>query len=79
MDGGDLWLEISLVIGFILISGLFAAAEIALVSLRDSQIQQLSTRGRRGHVLAGLAKNPTRTNHYANRTFLIYSVCPDGT
>jgi putative hemolysin len=60
VDGGDLWLEISLVIGFILISGLFAAAEIALVSRRDSQIQQLSTRGRRGHVLAGLAKNPTR-------------------
>lgn len=60
MDGGGLWLEIALVIGFILISGLFAAAEIALVSLRDSQVQQLSTRGRRGHVLAGLSKNPTR-------------------
>lgn len=57
MDG--IWGRLALVLGFILFSGMFAAAEIALVSLRDSQVQQLSNRGRRGRVLASLAATPT--------------------
>jgi putative hemolysin len=52
--------NILLVIVFVLIGGFFAGAEIALVSLRDSQIKQLSQRGRRGAVVARLAEDPNR-------------------
>jgi putative hemolysin len=43
----DLWVNIALVLVFILIGSFFAAAEIALVSLRESQVERLSQRGRR--------------------------------
>jgi putative hemolysin len=56
----DLWARIALVLLFILISALFVAAEIALVSLRDTQVQQLAGRGKRGRALAKLMKEPTR-------------------
>ena len=45
---------------FILIGGVFAAAEMALVSLRDSQIKQLSHKGKRGQTVARLTSNPNR-------------------
>ena len=56
----ELWTKFALVLLFIVISGLFVTAEIALVSLRESQIQQLANRGRRGRVVANLMKNPNR-------------------
>lgn len=56
----EFWYRLALVILFIVIAALFVAAEISLVSLRDSQVQQLSTRGRRGRVLAHLMLDPTR-------------------
>ena len=40
--------NILLIFLFILVGGIFAAAEMALVSLRDSQVRALSTRGKRG-------------------------------
>jgi putative hemolysin len=43
-----------------LIGGFFASAELALVSLREGQVQRLSTRGRRGRRLAIVAANPNR-------------------
>ena len=49
-----------IVLVFILIGGFFAAAELALVSLREGQVQRLSTRGRRGRRLAIVAANPNR-------------------
>ena len=52
--------NIGLVVVFVLIGSLFAAAEIALVSLRDSQVRALSGRGRRGQAVARLAKDPNR-------------------
>jgi putative hemolysin len=45
---------------FIVIGGVFAAAEMALVSLRDSQVKQLATRGRRGQTVAELSASPNR-------------------
>lgn len=45
---------------FILIGSLFVAAEIALISLRDSQIRQLASKGKRGARVASLASNPNR-------------------
>ncbi len=47
-----------LVLLFIVIGGVFAAAEMALVSLRDSQVKALSTRGKRGSTVARLAADP---------------------
>jgi putative hemolysin len=52
--------NVLLVLLFILIGGLFAATEIALVSLRDSQLEQLAKRGRRGERVATLARDPNR-------------------
>ena len=49
-----------LVLVFVLLGGAFAAAEIALVSLRESQVRALRERGRRGERLARLAADPNR-------------------
>lgn len=57
---GALLGDISIVAGLILTASLFVAAEIALISLRDSQIRQLAIRGKRGARVAKLAENPTR-------------------
>lgn len=53
-------LSIALVLLFILIGGLFAGAEMALVSLRDSQIEGMAKRSARGKRVARLAANPNR-------------------
>lgn len=55
-----LWINIALVLFFILLGSFFAAAEIALVSLRESQVERLSQRGRRGRTLASLVRDPNR-------------------
>jgi len=57
----DLLRSFLIVLIFILIGGFFAAAELALVSLREGQVQRLATtRGRRGRRLAIVAANPNR-------------------
>ncbi len=43
-----------------IIASLFVAAEISLISLREGQIKQLSTQGRRGRTLERLTRNPNR-------------------
>jgi putative hemolysin len=54
-------LNLGVVLVFTLIGGFFAAAEIALVSLRDSQVQRLAAeRGKRGQKLATLVDEPNR-------------------
>lgn len=55
-----LWVNIALVLLFILIGSFFAAAEIALVSLRESQVERLAEKGRRGRILAVLVAEPNR-------------------
>jgi putative hemolysin len=45
---------------FIGVAGLFVAAEIALISLRESQIRQLEGTSKRGDRVVALAKNPNR-------------------
>ncbi len=49
-----------LVLVFILVGGVFAATEIALVSLREGQVKALSQQGRRGARIARLAEDPNR-------------------
>jgi putative hemolysin len=52
--------QLILVAALVLINALFAGSEIALVSLRESQLRQLERHGRRGRALARLARDPTR-------------------
>ncbi|QIM15950.1 HlyC/CorC family transporter [Leucobacter insecticola] len=54
----DLAWSVALVIVFILVGGVFAATEMALVTLRESQINALASRGTRGQKVASLARNP---------------------
>ena len=52
--------SIAIVLGLIALGGIFAAAEIALISLRESQVKQISVRGKRGARVFKLSKNPNR-------------------
>lgn len=52
--------DMALILAFILIGGVFAAAEMSLVSLRESQLKQLALRGKRGAKVAELAESPNR-------------------
>ena len=58
MDG--ILLNIGLVLVFVLIGGYFSAAELALVSLRESQVKRLAGRGRRGARVARLRQDSNR-------------------
>jgi putative hemolysin len=53
-------LNIGIVLLLILVEGLFVAAEIALVSLRESQVRALAESGRRGAIVARLVSDPNR-------------------
>ena len=54
-------LNLGVVLIFTLVAGFFVAAEIALISLRESQVQRIVTeRGKRGQVLANLVSDPNR-------------------
>jgi magnesium and cobalt exporter, CNNM family len=52
--------DILIVLVIVLIGGFFAAAEMALVSLRDGQVRTLAKRGKRGQRAAKLAQDPNR-------------------
>jgi putative hemolysin len=52
--------SIAIVLGLIAVGGIFVAAEIALISLRDSQVKQLSGKGKAGARVVKLASNPNR-------------------
>ena len=52
--------DVALVLVFILVGGFFVLAEMALVSLRDSQARALEGRGRRGNTVAKLNADPNR-------------------
>ena len=54
------WLNVLVVIALILVEGLFVAAELALVSLRDTQVRALAETSRRGQKIAKLVANPNR-------------------
>ncbi len=56
----DTWLNIALVLVFIFVGGLFAGTELALVSLRESQIDRLERHGHRGRRVAAVARDPNR-------------------
>lgn len=53
-------ISMAIVLGLIALGGIFVAAEIALISLRESQVKQMSGKGKRGARVAKLASNPNR-------------------
>ncbi len=57
---GSIFVPIALVLFLIFLGSLFVAAEIALISLRESQVRQVALRGRRGAKVAKLHSNPGR-------------------
>ena len=56
----EIWTDIALVLLFIAIGGLFSGTEMALVSLRESQLVQLDKEGGRSARVARVARNPNR-------------------
>ena len=59
MDSNTL-LNFLLVLFFVLLGGVFAGTEMALVSLRESQVRRMEKSGKRGARIAALAGNPNR-------------------
>jgi putative hemolysin len=57
---GGLGAELTLVIVLLLLNGLLAGSEIALISLRESQIARLEAHSTAGRRLAELARDPNR-------------------
>ncbi len=51
-------INLALVLIFVLVGGVFAATEMALVSLRPSQLARLEQEGARGAKVASLARDP---------------------
>ncbi|WP_433392878.1 hemolysin family protein [Micromonospora sp. KLBMP9576] len=56
----SIWTQLALVGVLVVVNAVFAGSEMALVSLRDSQIQRLERTSRAGRVLARLARDPNR-------------------
>jgi putative hemolysin len=56
----DVLLSIGLILVLISVGGVFVASEIALISLRESQISRLGEGGRRGRRVVALSANPNR-------------------
>ena len=53
-------MSILVVLALILVEALFVASEIALVSLRESQVESLAQQGRRGQLVAMLVRDQNR-------------------
>jgi putative hemolysin len=54
------WGSVLVVLGLIIVEGVFVASEMALVTLREGQLRALAERGRRGEKVARLVENPNR-------------------
>lgn len=59
MDG-DTLVNIGFVVLFVLIGGVFAGTEMAIISLREGQIRQIEASGARGRRIGTLVRNPNR-------------------
>ncbi len=56
----ELWFQLGLVFVLVLINAAFAGTELAMVSLREGQLQRLEKQSGTGAVLAGLARQPNQ-------------------
>jgi putative hemolysin len=57
---GNYVAELALIGGLVVLNSVFAGSEIALISLRDSQLDALERHGRGGRALTRLAREPNR-------------------
>jgi putative hemolysin len=55
-----MWLQLGLVFVLVLLNAVFSGTEMALVSLREGQLQQLEQRSSTGAAVARLARDPNR-------------------
>lgn len=55
-----IWVQLVLVAALVVLNAAFAGSEMALVSLREGQLQRLERRSHSGRVLARLARDPNR-------------------
>ncbi|MGH2735371.1 MAG: hemolysin family protein [Actinomycetota bacterium] len=56
----DVWLQLVLILALVVLNAILAGSEIALVSLREGQLQRLQEGNRREQTLASLARDPNR-------------------
>ena len=56
----DILVSVGVIVALILFGGIFVASEIALVSLRESQVRAMAEAGRRGRRVQHLASSPNR-------------------
>jgi putative hemolysin len=56
----DTLVNFLLVLFFVLLGGVFSGTEMALVSLRESQVRRMEKSGKSGARIAALAGNPNR-------------------
>ncbi len=56
----DVWPQLILVTVLVIVNAAFAGTELALVSLRESQLQRLEQRSSTGAILARLARQPNQ-------------------
>ena len=54
------WLQLGLVVVLVLVNAAFSGTEMALVALREGQLQQLEQRSSTGALVARLARDPNR-------------------
>jgi Cyclin M transmembrane N-terminal domain len=54
------WLQLGLVLVLVLVNAAFAGSEVALISLREAQLQRLQQEGGRGRLVARLARDPNQ-------------------
>ena len=57
---GSIGVQLALVAVLIFLNAAFAGSEIALISLREGQLQRLEQQGARGRLLVSLARDPNR-------------------
>jgi putative hemolysin len=55
-----IWSRLLLVLMLVLVNAAFAGSEVALISLREGQLQRLDEQGGRGRLVARLARDPNR-------------------
>ena len=56
----DVWIQLGLVVVLVLVNAAFAGTELAMVSLREGQLQRLEKQSGTGAVLARLARQPNQ-------------------
>jgi putative hemolysin len=54
------WAEVGLVLLLVVSNAAFAGSEVALISLRQGQLQRLERQGGRGRLVARLARDPNQ-------------------